>query len=80
MNVYHAEFQKSLIVEQFQGNYFKPGFEGVFNANVFSVLAVHIKSRMILFYECTAARFQTFFSGINSAYNYAFVWKMAVLI
>ena len=35
----------------------------MFNVNVFSVLAVHMKSRMILFYECTAARFQTFFSG-----------------
>ena len=29
----------------------------------FSALAVHIKSKMIIFYECTAARFQTFFSG-----------------
>ena len=35
----------------------------MFNANVFSVLAVHIESKMIIFYERTAARFQTFFSG-----------------
>ena len=34
-----------------------------FNANVFSVLAVHIESKMIIFYEWTAVRFQTFFSG-----------------
>ena len=27
------------------------GFEGVFNANVFSVLVVHIESKMIFFYE-----------------------------
>ena len=32
-----------------------------FNANVFSVLAVHIESKMIIFYERTAVRFQTFF-------------------
>ena len=35
----------------------------MYNANVFSVLAVHIESKMIIFYEWTAARFQTFFSG-----------------
>ena len=35
----------------------------MFNANVFSVLAVHIESKMIIFYEGTAARFQTFSSG-----------------
>ena len=34
-----------------------------FNANAFSVLAVHIESKMIIFYQWTAARFQTFFSG-----------------
>ena len=27
------------------------GFDGVFNANVFSVLAVHIESKIIFFYE-----------------------------
>ena len=31
------------------------GFEGVFNANAFSVPAVHIESKMIMFYEWTAA-------------------------
>ena len=36
-------------------------------ANVFSVLAVHIESKMIIFYEWTAARFQTFFQ-VNLAY------------
>ena len=47
-------------------------FEGVFNANVFSVLAVHSESKMIIFYQQTAARFQTFFQ-VNFAYDYAFV-------
>ena len=55
-------------------------FEGVFNANVFySVQVVHIESKMVIFYESTAARFQTFFQ-LNFAYDYAFVWKMAVLL
>ena len=51
----------------------------MFNANVFTVLAVHIESKMIIVYEWTAARFQTIFQ-VNFAYDYAFVWKMAVLL
>ena len=34
-----------------QTNVFIEGFEGVFNANILSVLAVHIESKMITFYE-----------------------------
>ena len=32
-------------------NVFIKGFEGVFNANLFSVLAVHIEGKMIIYYE-----------------------------
>ena len=46
----------------------------MFNVNVFGVLAVHIECKMLIFYQCTAARFQTFFQ-VNFAYDYAFVWK-----
>ena len=51
----------------------------MFNANALSVLAVHIESKMIIFYEWTAASFRLFFQE-NFAYDYAFVWKMAVLL
>ena len=52
----------------------------MFNANLFSVLAVHIESKMIIFYQRIAARFQTIFQVSNVAYDYAFVWKMALLL
>ena len=59
-------------------NVFIYGFQGVFNANVFSVLAVHIESKMII---CTSGLLPGFrlFSG-KFAYDYAFVWKIAVLL
>ena len=34
-------------------------FQGIFNANVFSDLAVHSESKNFHFYEWIAARFQT---------------------
>ena len=53
----------------------------MFNANVFSELAVHIESKMIIF-TCTSGLLQGFrlFSQVNFVYDYAFVWKMAVLL
>ena len=47
------------------------------NANVFSVLAEHIESKMI-----TSELLQGFrlFCQVNFAYDYAFVSKMAVLL
>ena len=37
------------------------GFEGVFNANVFSVLAVHNKSKMIIFLRVNCCKVSAFF-------------------
>ena len=54
------------------------GFQGVFNANVFSVVAVHIESKMIFFTSELLPDFRLF-SG-RFAYDYAFVWKIAVLL
>ena len=48
----------------------------MFNANVLSVLAVHIESKMIIFTSELLPGFRLF-SG-KFAYNYAFVWKIAV--
>ena len=42
-------------------NFFIYGFQGVLNANVFSVLAVHIESKMIFFMNELLLVFQTFF-------------------
>ena len=53
--------------------------ECLIHANVFSVLAVHIKSKMIIFTSELLQRFRLSFQG-NFAYDYAFVWKMAVLV
>ena len=53
--------------------------EGVFNANVFSVLAVHIESEMIIFTSELQQGFRLF-SQVNFAYDYAFVWKIVVLL
>ena len=35
-------------------------FQGIFNVTVFSELAHHTKTKMIIFYDWTATRFQTF--------------------
>ena len=50
----------------------------MFNADVFSVLAVHIESKMIFFTSELLPGFRLF-SG-KFAYDYAFVWKIAVLL
>ena len=57
-------------------NVFVYGFQGMFNANVFSVLAVHIESKMIIFTSEMLQVLRLF--QVNFAYDYAFVWKMAV--
>ena len=49
------------------------------NANVFSVLAVHIESKMIIFLRVSCCKVSDFFQ-VNFAYDYAFVWKMTVLL
>ena len=54
------------------------GFQEVFNANIFSVLAVHMESKIIIFTGELLPGFRLF-SG-KFAYDYAFVWKIAVLL
>ena len=50
-------------------------------ANVFSGLVVHIEStcKMIIFTSGLLQGFRLLFQ-VHFAYNYAFVWKMAVLL
>ena len=50
----------------------------MFNANVFSVLAKHIESKMIIFTMELLQVFRLF--QVNFAYDYAFVLKMDVLL
>ena len=67
----------------------------MFNAIVFSVPAVPIESKMIIFTselrpyaqqsakrigEVNCCNVSDFFFQVNFAYDYAFVWKMAVLL
>ena len=52
----------------------------MFNANVFSVLAVHIESTMIKNTSELLQDFRLFFTEVNFAYDHAFVWKMALLL
>ena len=61
-----------------QTSSFKDLKECLIHANVFSVLAVRIESKMIIFTSELLQGFRLFFQ-VNFAYDYAFVWKMAVL-
>ena len=42
-------------------------FEGVFNANVFSVLAVHIESKVIIFLRVNCCKVSDFVFQVNFA-------------
>ena len=51
----------------------------MFNANGFNVLAVHIESKMILFTRELLQGVSDYSSG-KFCIDYAFGWKMAVLL
>ena len=46
---------------------FSYNFQGIFNSSVFGELTEHTESKMIIFYEWTAAKFKAFF--VNFAYG-----------
>ena len=55
-----------MVVDKPNPPVFSHRFQGIFNSSAFSELTEHTESKMIFFYEWTAAKFKTIF--VNFAY------------